>query len=254
MLSPAYFMDNAEVYADLVATSGAKQIRKINELLKKNQGWPLSLIEYRSKISKSEINPEEVNLLKRLAQDGAVKPPSITTSHAGITYFMFTPTPGNVRLHPGKKEIYERALAIVSAVRQGQLLPREYAIKSPQAILHALRRRGYLNASTEAFEQYKRLSLLHICTLQHSGRGIYEVRLTETEENYEALDIAISLIETGDVANIEIDERARIALKKDSLEYIESMRSSIVLRERENISLSPEQKEEIDNLMLAGSA
>jgi hypothetical protein len=38
VLSPTYFMDNAELYADIVAKSGANQVKKINNLLKEAQG------------------------------------------------------------------------------------------------------------------------------------------------------------------------------------------------------------------------
>lgn len=73
-----------------------------------------------------EMKPEQISLLKRLAQDGIVKPPSIETAHSGLNYFMFTPTPSKVHLSPTKRDIYEKAMAIVAAIRQGQLLPQHF--------------------------------------------------------------------------------------------------------------------------------
>jgi len=251
VLSPSYFMDNEELYIDLVAKSGANQVGRLNKILKENQGWPLSVIEQRGEINGTIIHNDEINMLKRLAQDGAIKPPSIVTEHAGSNYFMFTPTPGNARLHPGKKEIYERATAMVSSVRQGQLLPKRYAIRSPYYLLSSFKDKGYLKASTEATSQYKALAIMRMCTLDDVGGSWRQLRLIDTPENREALDIAISLVQGASNYGTEVDEEARLALQKDQ-EYIESRRSVIKLRELEPVILNEEQKEEIENLMLEG--
>lgn len=251
VISPTYFMDNLELYTDLVAKTGAKSIEKINKLLKEYQGWPLSLIEKHGEINGTKLTHDEIQLLKRLACDGAVKPPSINTTHHGTNYFMFTPTPGIARLHPGKKEIYERALALVASVRQGQFLPAQYAIRSPYKLLAAFRDRGYLNANTEAFEQYRKLTVMRMCRLEDVGGGWHRLSLIDSEENKEALEIAISLISNSSSFGTEIDEEVRFALQQDQ-EYIESKRSSTKLRETEKITLSEEQQIEIDNLLLGG--
>lgn len=253
ILSPSYFMDNADLYTDLVAKSGAKQVGKINTLLKDSQGWPLGIIEQKGEINGIKLQLEEINMLKRLAQDGAVKPPSIKTAHSGSNYFMFTPTPGYTRLHPGKKEIYERAIAMVASVRQGQLLPREYAIRSPYRLLSSFKEKGFLNANTEAAEQYKKLAVIRMCTLENVGGDWRRLKLIDTPENCEALDIAISLVRGSAAYGTEIDEDARLALQKDQ-EYIESRRAANILRESEKVPLSEEQQEEIDNLLLEGWA
>jgi hypothetical protein len=190
-------------------------------------------------------------MLKRLALDGAIKPPSIITPHAGKNYFMFTPTPGDVRLHPGKKEIYERALAMVSSVRQGQLLPEKYAIKSPFRLLDSFRQKGYLRANTEAANQYKQLTIMRMCKLEHYCGNWKKLILIDVPENREALDMAISLVSASATYGTEIDENARIALQKD-MQYLESRLAACKLRETEVISLSKEQQDEIDNLFLKG--
>lgn len=253
VLSPTYFMDNAELYADLVAKSGANQVKKINKLLKEFQGCPLSLIESNGEINGNKVSSDEVNMLKRLAQDGAIKPPSINTSHAGENYFLFTPTPGIARIHPGKKEIYERATALVASVRQGQLLPREFAIRYPYRLLSSFRDKGFLNANTEAAEQYKKLAVMRMCRLEDIGSGWHRLWLNDTPENREALDIAISLLNGNEVYSTGIDDDARFALQQNQ-EYIESKRASIKLRETEKVPLSEEQREEIDDLLLGGMA
>ena len=52
-----------------------------------------------------------VHTLRESLQDGAVKPPSIKTAHAGEQHFLFTPTPTGAALPVTKREIYERDIA-----------------------------------------------------------------------------------------------------------------------------------------------
>lgn len=250
VLSPVFFSENADIYSDLVAKSGAKSVERILNLIKQSQGIPLSVIEATREINQVKITDDEINLLKRLATDGAVKPPIIQTSHSGTNHFIFTPRPGNFKLSRTKREIYERAMALVSAVLQGQYLPKEHAIRNPLAILQALKDRGYLNASTESYEQYKNLMFLKVGRLElEQAPSWYRFVLNDTEENNAALDMAISLVSEGSVWGLEIDDDARIALGKDQI-YLESLIGSRVIREREQIPLSDEHQEQIDNLFL----
>lgn len=251
ILSPTYFMENAELYTDLVAKAGAKSIEKINGLLRRSQGWPLAVIEKNQELCGTRLTTDEILLLRRLALDGAIKPPSIQTSHHGNNYFMFTPTPGVARIRPGKKEIYERATALVASVRQGQLLPAQYAIRSPYRLLSSFKEKGFLNANTEAFEQYKKLAIMRMCRLEDAGGGWHKLILNDTPENKEALDIAISLLQNNMVLGTEVDENVRFALSQDQ-QYIESQRAAIKLRESQPVALGEEQQFEIDNLLLGG--
>lgn len=251
VVSPIFFSENVDIYMDLVAKAGAGQTKHLLELIKKSQGWPLSIIEKQKEINGTPVTDEEIMMLKRLAQDGAVKPPCITTSHHGDNYFMFTPTPGKVKLSSSKREIYERAMAIVASVRQGQLLPAQYRIKSPIRLLSALRDRGFLRANTEAVEQYRKLTVLRVGRLVENGYQWYEFRLNEAKENVEALDLAISMIQQGDFSGMEIDDNIKIALQSNQ-DYIESIIATQKLRESDVVSLSEEQKEEVDNILLGG--
>ncbi len=250
VLNPVYFSENSEVFADAVASSGADSIRDVLGAVSHAQGWPLSMIEKASRIGKVDIAPDQVQLLKRLAQDGAVKPPMIETSYAGTNYFMFTPTPSGVALSPTKREVYERAMAIVAAVRQGQLLPREYAIRSPGAVIYTLRNNLRLGkATTEATQQYKKLTHLRIARLVPTGGGFSELHIIDEPENREALDIAYALVSGDQLKGMEVDEEARRALQEDQ-QYVESLIASSNLRTRETIKLSTEQAEQLDLLFM----
>jgi len=249
-LSPTYFSENAEIYADMVAGSGSKQVQKLLNSVRAAQGTPLSIIQKTKYIGGIKISDEELNLLLRLAQDGAVKPPSITTSHAGENFFLFTPTPAGAALAPTKRDIYEKAMAIVAAVRQGQFLPQQYAIRSPGAVLYTLKTNLKLGkATTEASQQYRKLVHLRVATLNDIGNGFSQLQIIDTPENREALEIAYALVESGVPAGTEVDEAAREALQKEH-SYVESLVASGQLQDRHSISLTPQQQLELENLFL----
>lgn len=252
ILSPLFFSENPEVFADLTARSGAKKVQNILQLIKKSQGLPLSIIEKNLQIAGQEITHEDLKLIKSLAQDGMVKPPSISTPHSGQNYFIFTPTPGNSKLNSSNKEIYERAMALIASVRQGQFLADKYRILWPIKILMALKRNGYLKPNTEAIQQYNQLALMRVGQLIPDTRG-HRFVLTQTPENISALDLAINLLNTGEITNMEINEDVRIALQKDQ-SYIESIIASTKLREGEKIALDEETKAELDNLLIKGTS
>ena len=147
LVSPTYFSENQDAYADLVAAKGAARVRKVLGLLKSNQGWPLSKIEAEQEIGGTRLDEQDLAVIRMLAGDGFVAPPGIETKHAGLNHFMFGPRPGEARLPALKRHVYEAAMALVAAVRQGQFLPAEYAIHSPEALLRAFRDRGYIRTS-----------------------------------------------------------------------------------------------------------
>jgi len=252
LLTPMYFSENADIFADIVASKGSKSVKHVLEAVENMQGVPLSVIEKNKMIGTYELDPGQVSLLTRLAQDGIVKPPSIRTTYSGQNYFIFTPTPAGAALPPTKRDIYERAMAIVAAVRQGQFLPKEYAIRSPAAVIAVLRDRLKLGkATTEATQQYRELVHLRVGQLIPVGHGFSEFRIIDTEENKEALRIAYSLVTKGVAKGMEVDEEARKALQQ-SQEYVESIVASGELRKRTHVKLDEGQQLELD-LILSGS-
>jgi len=252
LINPTYFSENSEIFADAVAASGAKAVSGLMKAVRQSQGWPLQLIEKGKRLGEFDIHPDQLQLLKRLAQDGVVKPPTIETTYAGKNHFMFTPTPSGAALTPGKREIYEKAMAIVAAIRQGQLLPRAYAIRSPGAVLYTLMTNLRLGKATrEATQQYKQLTFLRVARLRDVGGGFSEVEIIDTPENREALKIAYDLVTDGKPSGVEVDDGARKALQ-ESQEYVESLVSSAEMRRRETVQLSDDQAEQLDLLFLEG--
>lgn len=249
LLNPTYFSENAEVFADHVAKCGASSVQKTLKLIQSAQGWPLSLIEKTGEISGTKINAEDILLLKRLAQDGMVKPPTISTTHAGESTFIFTPTPGVVNISPLKREQYECALAVVSAVRQGQLLPNRYRIRSPDAVLYKLKTELQLNPTTDYTEQYQNLVHLRVAQLVKLPGGYQQLRVIDTPDNREALKIAHQLVQGETPTGLSVDNDAMKAMSGQQ-DFVESLVSSRILRDRETITLSGESAYELDQLLL----
>lgn len=249
-LSPTYFSENAELYADIAAGVGAPEIRRVLTTLQRMQGVPLSILEKRKEIAGQKLSTSDINMLKRLAQDGAVKPPSISTAHSGHNYFLFTPTPSGAALAATKREIYERAMAVVAAVRQGQFLSKQYAIRSPGAVLYKLKSDLKLSrATTEATQQYRKLALLRVAQLVPAGGGFSELRIIDTPENREALAIAYDLVNAGTASGAEVDDATRELLQKDHA-YVESLVASGELAKHQKVELSPEQNQQLELLLL----
>jgi hypothetical protein len=167
LISPYYFSDNLDGLADAAASVGASAMQSTLGKIKVNQGWPLSLIATQKEIGGVRLSPTEVALVTKLAEEGVIKPPTIKFAAAEHS-FVFTPKPGKTRLNVANREIYERAMALISAVRKGQLLPDQFKIRSPLRILEVFRDRGYIGSNSEARDQYQNLVVLRVAYLKQT--------------------------------------------------------------------------------------
>ena len=253
LINPHYFSENAEMYADASAAQGSKSVSQLLEVIRVNQGFPLGILESTGEIGGIRLSPEQIQFLRDLAKLGTVKPPMIKTSHSGENHFLFTPTPSRTLLSPFQKEVYEKAMAIVAAVRQGQYLAAEYAIRDPTALVNALRTRKRLNrATTEASEQYRNLVYLRIGRLVKAGGSYYNFEIIETQENLEALEIAYQLVSSGESPKAAVSKEARRALQQNQ-EYVESIIASSQLRQRQPLQLSKSQVDQLEFLFIGGN-
>lgn len=251
LLNPSYFSENADIFSDHVAKCGAKTVKQTLDAIRLSQGWPLALIEKTQEINGVKIGPDELALLKRLAQDGMVKPPSITTAHAGQNQFIFTPTPGAANISPLKRETYERALAIVSAVRQGQLLPNKFRIRSPGAILYKLKTELQLAPTSDYADQYQNLVHLRVAKLDVLDKGYRQLKIIDRPENREALNIAYGLVQGVQPVSLGTDADAANAMTGPQ-EYVESLVSSKLMRDKGVVNLNEQTAAELGQLLLAG--
>jgi len=252
LLSPTYFPENNDAYSDLVAGHSAGRVSKVLDLLKKYQGWPLSLIEKENKVGEEPIDYKDIAVLKKLAGDGFIPPPAIETTHSGINYFVFGPRPGLGRIHPSERPIYESAMALVAAVRQGQLLPDRFSIKDPVALLGALKSRGFIKANTEALEQYKQVAALRVGKLEEIKPGWEQLTLIDRPENIKAVDLAIDMV-SGEISHPKSDDEILIALRKGE-KYIESLVGRKRIKEEKKISVDEATQQTLDEFLLRGRA
>ncbi|GAB2884750.1 hypothetical protein GCM10027046_11630 [Uliginosibacterium flavum] len=251
LVSPFYFSDSLDALASQAAAGGAKGVQHILELLKKAQGWPLSMILSRGEINGSKLSPSEIQILNELVADGVLRPPSLHNSKTNTDeHFVFTPRPGSKSLDGSGREVYERTMAIVAAVRKGQLMPSRYSIRSPVALLSKLRSCKKIGASTESAQQYMNLVTLRVGSLRAASKaGWYEFVLIETPENIQALDDAIMLFQQGELASLDMSDDARIALQRDE-SYIQSILASSKLRTTMRPALDEQAKSEMEQMFL----
>jgi hypothetical protein len=247
LISPFYFADNLDGLADAAVAAGASAIQSALRKVKENQGWPLSLITATGEIGGIRLPPTERAIIEKLSEEGVIKPPTIRFGSKSES-FVFTPRPGQTRLNAANREIYERAMALISAVRKGQLLPARYEIKSPVLILEALRDRGYLKSNSEAREQYANLVVLRVAFLK-PGRFGWQLHLHQTPENEAALNLAIRLLRSGSLAGMEVNQEARIALTMGE-EYIQSLISASELKKRQKQVKDEEAAKQFEQLLL----
>lgn len=250
LISPFYFADGYDELAKQAASGGAKNISKILEVLKKAQGWPLSIILSKGEVNGTKLSVAELATLQELVADGVLKPPSLSVQRTGTKeHFVFTPAPGMGKLSGAAREIYERSMALVAAVRKGQLLPEAYRVRSPVALLSKLRNSKWIGASTEAAAQYSNLVSLRVGRLSKVKDNWYRFELIDTPENLSAVDDAISMFEDGEPLSSGVNEEARLALQQDET-YIQSLVSASKLRETERPKLDAEAQRQYDQLLL----
>jgi len=248
LISPFYFADNLDGLADAAAAVGASALQSTLKKVKGNQGWPLSLINSTGEIGGVKLDLTELTLIQKLSEEGVIKPPTVKFGTQSQS-FVFTPKPGKTRLNASNREIYERAMALVSAVRKGQLLPDQFKIHSPLRILTALRDRGFLKSNSEARDQYQNLVVLRVAFLKPIGFNRWQLHLHQTPENTAALDLAINLLRTGSLANMEVSQEARIALTRNE-EYIQSLISSSEMKKRQKQIKDEQATHEFGQLLL----
>ncbi|MDV6374168.1 hypothetical protein [Deinococcus arenicola] len=252
LVSPTYFTENATAYADLAAQEGAGNIKKVLELLKSNPGWPIEIIQNTRNINGHELSAVQLNIVRALAGEGFLQPPMIETAHSGANFFLFGPTPNDMQIPVSKRPIYEAALALVASMRQGQLLPAKYAIHSPIALLTKLRNQTWVNANTEAMEQYRKLAIMKVAFLKPTNGNWAELHLIDRPENIEAVDLAITLL-SGHELTIVPDEDVVVAFREGH-KYLDSLLGRKRMRPREGsrLELDEESQYAIDSLLMRG--
>jgi len=249
-ISPGYFADDPRALADLVAKAGSTRVARLIRLIRDNQGYPLRLIRQRRELGGVRLDDRDLEALTALAGEGFLSPPAIRTSHAGENHFIFGPQPGSTRLAPHETQIYRNALALASAVRQGQLLASQYAIKFPVLLLERLKERGSLGSNSEAMEQYKVVAEHGVGRLDSTGGGQARFELIRNPDNIRAVDMAIAML-SGASDRPGPDEELILALRSGE-RYVEPLLARKSLAEHRIVCADEESRDAIETLLLGG--
>lgn len=250
LASPLYFSGDLQNFIDMAARGDTPNVRRVLELVKQHQGMPLSTIISDQRISDVSISADQVAVVKALAAEGIIKPPSIARPNGTQEQFVFTPAPGKARMGASSREIYEKGMALAAAVRKGQMLPEAIRIRSPQAVLNKLAEHKWIGANTEAVHQYRNLAVLGLGRLERISGDFFRFHLIDVPENLQAVAIASTLLSGGAPSDLEQDSKARLLLGKDET-YVKSHLSSSKLRASAvSTIVSKKAERELDQFML----
>ncbi len=223
LVSPMYFAENGLAFANVVAKYGDPAFRHVFNLLRANPGWPLSLALGRQSIGSTQLSTDEMEILSALVNGHLLQPPAISTTKSGTNHFLFTPPIGTSKIPVTEKEIYEKAMAVISCVRQGEHFA-TWTIRDPRLVINALLREGALSrAISEAKEQYRALVIKKIAKLEPPGAAWQRVVLINTIENRRALRLAVELMSNLELIvdrGVTQENKEIIFGDKDYAEYI----------------------------------
>jgi len=251
LVSPLYFSENAELFADAVRNHGEETVKEVMRLLRRYPGIPYEKVIRSKRLGGETIVPDAIQVLRVLAENAVTQPPTIETSYSGKNHFLFTPPVGTSRISVVEKEIYEKAMAIVACLRQGQHFGR-WRVKWPVAIIDAWLdpMRGKLTATTFAREQYAELAIRKICKLVHVKGDYYSPEIIDLPENRRALELAREMLTTSDVISDRgFDESAHRVIFSPA-EYRESLIGYRDIGKRRIVERTPlEQQRHLEKLI-----
>lgn len=250
LVSPLYFAEKPEEFAQIVNKYGEVAVGKVLSLFRENQGWPLAKFLQRKEIGDTKLDKDEFEIAKAMTNKGLLQPPEITTSYSGTNEFLFTPPLGTKKIIVIEKEIYEKAMACVSCLRQGEHFG-NWNIRWPRAIVNALLNNGELRPTSFANEQYRAMRVRGIIKLEKSG-GWWKPVFVDNKENRRALLLALEMLGSGEpIGDRGYDSDAVKAIYSDS-EYTEAIRGyGNVIRRKKIKKSRDEHDSEIDKILFA---
>ncbi|MCK4783152.1 MAG: hypothetical protein KAV87_05325, partial [Desulfobacteraceae bacterium] len=236
LTSPMYFSENPDEFAEIVARHGDQDVKRVIGLLRQNPGCPLAFIKA-GEVGDNRLNQNELRVACSIVKRALTQPPAIRSR--GIDHhFIFTPRIGTEKIEVIEKHIYERAIAIVSAIRFGQYFA-DWKIHSPIELLQALCDRGRLKPPLTVRDQYVRLAMQGIVRFDPPPpKSFKEVVFIDNRENRRAMFIAIEMLrEQGAEPSRPADLKAVRALSSDA-SYLEFIRGQGLVRSLSSIGRS----------------
>jgi hypothetical protein len=187
--SPQYWDENALRVADVVERYGDERVREIVASVTATPGLTLPMAGEQTITEK---------IFSELAQLGVLPAPTVT-SWKGERAFAFTPFHSSLGDPILNSKKMEKTRAILSCVRYGQNFGTITSVRDPIQLLGALQDRDKIGPHSEIPDQYQTLLQLGLARLSASKQypGRYYLHFIKNEENLEALETAMNLLQHG---------------------------------------------------------
>ncbi|MEX2138499.1 MAG: hypothetical protein WD894_04515 [Pirellulales bacterium] len=235
--SPLYHDENPEKFIALIDKYRGEDVIDRIRTIRSYQGKPVDL----------ETDP----ILREAIKTGCLPTPSVNST-AGPKQFVFTPLQGVGQL---EKSILEKARAIVACVRYGQHFAGVTRIVDPLLILTRLRDRKVIGPHSEIKNQYVLLQKLGIGRVVKSPHYTdrYLFRLTDTDENLRAFDLAIQYLTVTDVVKHDSREADARQLLLPGM-YGSPTKTRLEVRSVSTTGLSAGSVDRLNHLIIGGSS
>lgn len=223
LYSPLFSFERPEELQRIFENHESEDVREAFEKVKKYQGLPL-------------LDTEEI--LNDAVGRGLLPAPAVRLPNGTELPFVCTTAGISRDFLTVKKSVLDRALAAIACVRCGENYGGASAIQSPKAILRALldaSRKYRLRPHSSHQRQYRLLRRLQVVRYIPSGSWV-SVQLIDSEDNKEAIRLAIDLLEYGEpVRERGVDDDARKLIKAEGL-YVPPIETLHARRPRVHLS------------------
>lgn len=220
LISPLYFSENAAQFAKIVERHGESAVKRVIALFRQYAGWPLSHI-LKGRVGPETLTGDELEVARSITSRALTQPPSITARGA-TNHFVFTPMVGTTQIEVIEKEVYERAIAIVAAIRHGQHFE-FWEIKYPTALLRKLMQRP-ITPPSGTKDQYKDLALRQIVRFDPPPPQPFQsVVFIDNPENRKAVGLAMEML-AGHEGQVRTPSPVATKLLSSDATYTEFLR------------------------------
>jgi len=211
LFSPLYWDDNPNAIFSLLDAHSSEEFLRVVGQVRGYQGLPDGVLN-------SEIIEDAIRL--------GCLPTLSVNSTSGPKKFIFTPRKGVGRV---EKEMLHKARVLISCVRYGENFAGITRIFSPEKLINALLRRGFLTGHTESLQQYEQARNLGLVKLIPTPSGRYEVHFIDNDENRNVVNLAIEMLQIGETAKFDnTEENAKRILIPGTILHPTQTRTQII--------------------------
>lgn len=198
LYSPLAVDNNPRAYLDW-STRYGDHVGKIMDTLATTPGMPLAA--------------EELSAHKTVIQEaiaGGVFMPVRINGATGNRRFLFAPHGG---LKTEQKVLLDKARALVACVRYGEHFASSDPVRYPYALLRYLKNhRTFSRGHHDLNSQYGLLVEKMIARVFADPKGGFNIEIYDTEENMQALSIAMEMVKSGDDSPVHIKTKVQQTL------------------------------------------